>query len=76
MIDYNWKKTDPRKTINKHADIVILRPSLTGQLEAGIGYVDNKETFCIFTSFENHSVVSECETWDEAWMWTWAPDKV
>ena len=74
MIDYSWKKTDPRESINKRARIVILRPTATSSLEAGIGYVDNKDTFCIFTAFENHSLVNENEKWDETWLWTWAPE--
>jgi hypothetical protein len=70
-----WKNSDPRIDINKRAEIVILRPSLTGKLEAGTGSVETKHVYCVFTSFENHSLVSEDEEWDEAWLWIRMPDK-
>jgi hypothetical protein len=62
MIDYSWKKTDPRDSINKRNHIVILRPNSSGKgLEASMGDVETKNAYCIFTSFENHLLVGEDE---------------
>lgn len=69
-----WKNSDPRLDVSKHATIVILRPSLTGVCEAGMGNVETKHVYCVFTSFENHSLVGENDDWDELWYWIFAPD--
>jgi len=74
MIDC-WNKEDPRYSINKRADIIILRPSSNGRLEAGTAHVDTKETWCIFTSFTNCSLIDADSDWDKDWLWTWAPAK-
>jgi hypothetical protein len=70
-----WLTTDPRYSINKRADIVILRPDLEGRLEASIGYVDTKDSWSIWTSFENRSFISADDKWQDGWFWTWAPRK-
>ena len=77
MINYEWKKTDPRHSINKRDNIVILRPSILGNglMEASCAQVETKNEYCIFTSFDNHKVITENEKWDQDWMWTWAPRK-
>lgn len=71
-----WKNTDPRYDINKRDDIVILRPSLSGHWEAGIGHVDTKNGWDIFTNFENRSFISADDEWDEMWQWTFAPKRL
>lgn len=64
MIDYSWKKTDPRHSINKRDDIVILRPAIGhGLFYAGTAHVDTKETWCIFTDFEDHSLINADDEW-------------
>lgn len=70
-----WKKTDPRTDISKFANIVILRPNLAGCgiLEAGTGFADADENYYIFTSFDNHKLVSADDEWPEAWQWIFAP---
>lgn len=72
-----WLNTDPRYSINKRADIVIIRPSILGcgHVEAGMGYVDTKEGWSIWTPFENHKFISADDNWDMDWVWTWAPRK-
>jgi hypothetical protein len=73
---WGWECSDPRDVVTKHATIVILRPSINGNcgLEPGIGFVDTKDGWCIFTSFENRSFVSADDKWDEDWLWNWAPE--
>ncbi len=76
MIDYSWKKTDPRHSINKRDDIVILRPAIGhGLFYAGTAHIDTKETWCIFTDFEDHSLINADDEWNPDWQWTWAPRK-
>jgi len=72
-----WRNTDPRYLINKSADIVIIRPSIKGHglLEAGIGYVSTKESWSIWTPFENYKLISVDDKWNTDWSWTWAPKK-
>ena len=71
-----WKNTDPRKDINKRANIVILRPDLNGRLEdASAAQVETKNAYCIFTNYEGHSLVNEDEKWDPIWWWTFAPER-
>jgi hypothetical protein len=67
----DWKNTDPRKDINKRADIVILRPGLSGfrSRTAGIGNVDTKTDWSIVTSFEDHRLINADDKWDSSWMW-------
>jgi hypothetical protein len=74
-IDYSWKTTDPRMSVNKRARIVILRPSSAGHgiQDAGTGHVDTKDGWYVHTSFEEHSSVHEGDKWPEGWFWTWAP---
>jgi len=69
-----WKSTDPRIDINKRGDIVILRPSARGFIyDAGMGQVDSKETYCIFTTFEDHRHISADDEWDSSWLWHRSP---
>lgn len=74
----HWHNTDPRDPINKRADfdIVILRPALSGRgWEAGMGQVATEHVYCVFTSFENHSLVGKDDDWDDLWMWMRAPER-
>ena len=72
-----WSNKDPRDPINKIAtfNIVILRPSLTGVWEAGLGTVEVEHGYCVLTTFENHSIVGENDDWDPIWLWIRAPNK-
>lgn len=73
-----WLNTDPRISINKRADIIILRPACPGPGEyfvggkymAGTGQVETKHGWYIHTSFADHHGVDD---WDPTWLWTWAP---
>jgi len=70
-----WKNTDPRDDVYKYAIIVILRPSLSGPFESGMGRVETDHGYYIQTSFENHSSVHEDEKWDPIWWWSLAPER-
>lgn len=70
-----WSNEDPRKTIYKRANIVIIRPSPDGgNWEAGHGYVETKNEYYIHTSFANRPSISEGDDWDEIWQWIRMPD--
>lgn len=70
-----WKNTDPRLDINKRAQIVILRPSEKGHFfyAAGVGYVETKDVYCIFTDFGDHRLIHADQEWDSSWKWIFAP---
>lgn len=68
--DHRWFNSDPRLSINKRANIVILRPPHGIHQPVGTGHVDSKETFCIFTSFDDHSCIHADQDWDQDWYWT------
>ena len=68
---FKWNKGDPRNSINKRANIFILRPASSGyHWETGIGNVETKNGWSIWTSFAGHSSI---DNWDEDWLWSWAP---
>jgi hypothetical protein len=72
----HWKKDDPRDTIYKRANIIILRPHISGHgWEAGTGDVETKNSYCIWTFFENHPFFAEGDKWDKDWLWCRAPDR-
>lgn len=62
------ENTDPRYDINKHAEIVIVKPGLNGR-EISIAFVDTKEDWNIFTNFENYTCIDVNQHWDPAWKW-------
>lgn len=71
-----WKNTDPRDhcTYGLYS-IVILRPSLTGQLaRTGIGDIDTKHDWKILTDFDDHRVIHADDTWDPSWWWVLATE--
>ena len=74
-IGLKWSNQDPRIEYQymKRLKIVILRPSYTGGIRAGIGHVDNKETFSILTDFDDHRLIDVDETWDPSWKWIEQP---
>lgn len=70
-----WKNTVPRIDLCdlKHASIVILRPHHNGRAwEAGVGQVEMKHGWSVWTSFENHPRIGD-EAWESSWLWTLAP---
>ena len=69
-----WRNTDPRDLINKRARIVILRLDGSGWYQAGMGDVDTKEVYNIFTTFEDYRSIDADMKWDPIWWWAWAPD--
>ncbi len=72
----NWSNEDPREHINKLAHIIIVRPDHEGHLQhTGSAFVDSKDTYCIFTSFDDHKHISADEFWDPLWYWIRAPEK-
>lgn len=73
MSAMNWRRGDPRDSINKRAYIIILRPSIAGRggWTPGTGFVDTKDGWYIHTSFDDHRSIDE---WDPDWAWTWAPE--
>ncbi len=72
----DWQNCDPRSVLvdMKRVTIVILRPNATGKArwEAGLGFIDTKDDWCVLTTFEDHSMVRD-EDWAPDW-WTLAPD--
>ena len=70
-----WKNTDPRLDIDKRADIVILRPSLTGfgHRTAGVGQVETKNGWSVHTSFEDYKCLHASEEWNPDWQWAFGP---
>jgi hypothetical protein len=75
VMRHQWRSTDPRKDINKRADIVILRPHPGGKerWQSGTAHVDTKEVWSIFVSgFEGHTFIGESDAWPTDWVWTWS----
>lgn len=71
-----WQRTDPREQIYKRGLIVILRPSTTGRgYESGVGEVETKNGYYVFTPFEGHTLIDEGDKWDELWLWCRGPTK-
>lgn len=66
-----WIFEDPRHTIYKRCNIIILRPAgPAGIWHAGTGHVETKNGWSITTSFEDHRTIPE---WDPSWCWARAP---
>jgi hypothetical protein len=72
-----WSNADPRDTIYKRANIIILRPNTQGQFgnEVGEGWVETKEGYHIHTTFEDHRNISADDKWDPIWWWVMGPAK-
>jgi len=72
-----WNSTDPRLTINKWANIVILRPdpSKAAKWISGTGHVDTKNGWNILTTFDDHSLIDVDDKWDPSWFWVLAPEE-
>lgn len=66
----NWHNSDPRHVWCDRYTIVIVRPSLSGGLEAGVGDVETQHGYSVLTSFDDHKLVAEGDTWDPSWRWT------
>ena len=70
-IEGRWIFEDPRYTIYKRCNIIILRPSgPAGIWTAGTGFVETKNGWSITTSFTDHRLIDD---WDKSWCWTRAP---
>jgi hypothetical protein len=66
-----WIFEDPRHTIYKRCNIIILRPAgPAGIWDAGTGYVETHQGWSITTSFEDHRTIDK---WDRAWCWSRSP---
>jgi hypothetical protein len=69
-----WKKTDPRLSINKRANIVVVRPSCSGT-EAVCGNVETKHVYCIWLDQpEDRNFIRADDEWPEDWWWTFTPE--
>lgn len=66
-----WQNTDPRFSVGKYADIVILRPDR----EPCQAQVDTKNGWSICTSYDDHGHLGADAVWNQDWQWTWAPKK-
>src|ERR1700722_2629959 len=64
-----WRRGDPRYTINKRDNIIILRPQVHGWI-AGTAFVATKDGWYIHTSFDDHKSIDK---WDPDWAWCFAP---
>lgn len=78
MIDYTWKKADPRHSNrDKHSNIIIVRPEPpTDEARACMATVETNHGYHIHTGFQvPYHRVGEGDDWPEGWVWTWAPKK-
>lgn len=65
-----WCKTDPRESIGKRGNIVIV-----SFRDAYMGRVETKETWCIWTTHPSDRLafISADDEWPDHWQWTLAP---
>ena len=63
-----WSNEDPRLTIYKRADIIIVRPDG----KTGKARVETHHGYSIITSFDDHGSIDD---WDQDWFWIHAPEK-
>ncbi len=63
-----WLSTDPRLSINKRANIVIIDQNN----HISTAHVDTKEVWCIFS---DDFIICDKKEWDQNWKWTWGPHK-
>ena len=69
----SWSDEDPRFTVGKRADIVIVRGRGYGQ-RACLAQVETKHSWHVSTGFpEPHRHVGSGDDWPEGWRWTFAP---
>lgn len=67
-----WSNEDPRWTIYKRADIVVIRPSSLGHnhREACLAQVETHHAYSVVTDFkEGRHAFYEGDTWDDTWWW-------
>jgi len=72
-----WKSEDPRHSINKRANIVVLYPDNTGyHRQAVAAQVETKHGWNIAFSSYDRSLVTMFtadDDWPEGWLWTFQP---
>lgn len=69
----NWNKEDPRVVLvnRASANIIILRPALTGyNFVAGVGSITS-ENWKLLTDFVDYPIIDE---WNSDWFWILAPE--
>lgn len=71
-----WHKEDPRFSINKRANIIIVdrRSEYPSQWKICFAHVDTKEVYCIFTEWNNYKCMDADAEWVDGWVWTYAPE--
>lgn len=75
-----WEERDPRHTIYKRAKIIIIKPNIDGRskLDIGIGDVETKNGYSIWTSFLDYNQkpisIHEGDDWDKDWKWIRFPE--
>lgn len=69
----SWSNEDPRETIYKRANIVILIPC-GGASTVCIGHVETKNNWAVSTGFKEHPRVCYDEKWDPSWYWIRFPE--
>ncbi len=77
-MDNVWKNDDPRITIYKRANIVILRPSAQGHglIESACASVEIHHGYNIMTDFKDGKTwFDEGSDWEPDWVWTFAPER-
>jgi hypothetical protein len=67
-----WYKNDPRYSIGKRADIVILDLALN---MCCLAHVDTKNVFSVFTSFAEKPHIAEEDDWPPSWLWCFRPTR-
>ena len=72
MTKVEWYKNDPRHSIGKRADIVIVDLALNTSC---LGNVDTKEAFTVFTGFQEKPMINADDEWPDSWLWAFLPKR-
>jgi hypothetical protein len=72
MIKVEWYKNDPRQSIGKRADIVIVDLALNISC---LGNVDTKSVFTVFTGFQEKPMINADDEWPASWLWAFRPKR-
>ena len=68
-----WRNTDPRHDIYRWTTIIILRPTLKGHYQVGMGDAETKHGYSLCTDFDDYPYFDADNKWDSSWWWTTMP---
>lgn len=72
MVNKMWYKNDPRHSIGKRANIVIVDLAIN---KVFFALVDTKEAFVVITAFSEKPIICEDEEWPASWIWAFRPTR-